>query len=47
MGDPVLHPIAQSARALILGQMHREDGTRVLSVAQEGLIRVPRADGAR
>ncbi len=40
-------PIAQSARALILGQMHREDGTRVLSVAQEGLIRVPRADGAR
>ena len=35
-------PIAQSARALILGQMHRQDGTRILSVAQEGLIRVPR-----
>ena len=36
-------PIANAARALILGQMHREDGTRIASVAQEGLIRVPKA----
>jgi acyl-CoA thioesterase-2 len=35
-------PIAHSARALIHGQMHRQDGTHVLSVTQEGLIRVPR-----
>ena len=36
-------PIAHAARALILGQMHRQDGTRIASVAQEGLIRVPRS----
>jgi acyl-CoA thioesterase-2 len=39
-------PIAHAARALIFGQMHRRDGTRVVSVAQEGLIRLtpdPRA----
>jgi acyl-CoA thioesterase-2 len=35
-------PIAQNARALILGQMHRRDGTQVASIAQEGLIRQPR-----
>jgi acyl-CoA thioesterase-2 len=35
-------PVAHAARALILGQMHRQDGTQVLSVVQEGLIRVPR-----
>ena len=35
-------PIAHSARALIYGAMHRLDGTRVLSVVQEGLVRLPR-----
>jgi acyl-CoA thioesterase-2 len=35
-------PVAHAARALILGQMFRRDGTRVASVAQEGLIRAPR-----
>jgi len=35
-------PAAHSARALILGQVYRLDGTRVASVAQEGLIRVGR-----
>ncbi len=35
-------PIANAARALILGQMYRQDGTRIASVAQEGLIRVPK-----
>jgi acyl-CoA thioesterase II len=33
-------PIAQNARALIFGQMYRRDGVRVVSVAQEGLIRM-------
>lgn len=32
-------PVAHAARALILGQMYRQDGTRVASVVQEGLIR--------
>jgi acyl-CoA thioesterase len=32
-------PVAHAARALIQGAMYRRDGTRVLSVAQEGLIR--------
>ncbi|MCA9829220.1 MAG: thioesterase family protein [Dehalococcoidia bacterium] len=31
---------AQAARALIFGTMHREDGTLVVSAAQEGLTRV-------
>jgi acyl-CoA thioesterase II len=35
-------PIANAARALILGQMHRQDGIRIASVAQEGLIRIPK-----
>lgn len=39
-------PIAHAARALIHGQMHRRDGTHVLSVTQEGLIRVPRQNQA-
>ncbi|RLC59535.1 MAG: acyl-CoA thioesterase II [Chloroflexi bacterium] len=39
-------PIAHAARALIHGQMHRRDGTHVLSVTQEGLIRVPRQKAA-
>jgi acyl-CoA thioesterase-2 len=33
-------PVAHAARALIFGQMYRADGTRIASVAQEGLIRV-------
>ncbi len=33
-------PVAQNARALIFGQMYRRDGARVVSVAQEGLIRI-------
>jgi acyl-CoA thioesterase-2 len=37
-------PIAHAARALILGELWRPDGTRVASVAQEGLIRVPRPE---
>jgi acyl-CoA thioesterase-2 len=36
-------PVAHAARALIFGQMYRQDGTRVASVAQEGLIRVREA----
>ena len=32
-------PVAHSARALIHGSLHRRDGTRVASVAQEGLVR--------
>jgi acyl-CoA thioesterase-2 len=39
-------PIAHNARALIFGQMYRQDGTRVVSVAQEGLIRVARVRSA-
>ncbi|MCH8051568.1 MAG: acyl-CoA thioesterase II [Chloroflexi bacterium] len=39
-------PIAHAARALIHGQMHRRDGTHVLSVTQEGLIRAPRQEAA-
>jgi acyl-CoA thioesterase-2 len=38
-------PVAHAARALIFGQMYRPDGTRVASVVQEGLIRVPRGAG--
>jgi acyl-CoA thioesterase-2 len=33
-------PVAQSARALIFGQMYRRDGARAVSVVQEGLIRI-------
>lgn len=35
-------PAAHAARALIFGQIYRRDGTRIASVAQEGLIRPPR-----
>ncbi len=34
-------PVAQNARGLVLGAMYRE-GVRIASVAQEGLVRVPR-----
>jgi acyl-CoA thioesterase-2 len=33
-------PAAHAARALLLGAMYRRDGTRIGSVAQEGLLRV-------
>jgi acyl-CoA thioesterase II len=32
-------PVANDARALIQGAMYRRDGTRMVSIAQEGLIR--------
>ena len=35
-------PVAHAARAMIFGQMFTKDGVRVASVAQEGLIRLPR-----
>jgi acyl-CoA thioesterase-2 len=37
-------PIARSARGLVFGAMYYEDGKRVATVAQEGLIRVLRSD---
>lgn len=36
-------PIAHAARALIYAQMWSQDGVRVASVVQEGLIRVPKS----
>jgi acyl-CoA thioesterase-2 len=33
-------PVAHGARALLLGAMYRRDGTRIASIAQEGLLRV-------
>ncbi len=36
-------PVAHAARALIFGQMYRQDGERIASVVQESLIRTPRA----
>jgi acyl-CoA thioesterase-2 len=36
-------PVAHAARGLIHGAMYSRDGVRVASVAQEGLIRIPRA----
>lgn len=33
-------PAAHAARALLLGAMYRRDGTRIVSVAQEGLLRL-------
>ncbi len=36
-------PIARSARGLVFGAMYQQDGKRVASVAQEGLIRVLRS----
>ncbi len=39
-------PVAHAARGLVLGAMYRpEDGARIASVAQEGLIRVEREAG--
>jgi acyl-CoA thioesterase-2 len=35
-------PVAHSARGLVFGAIYARDGTRVASVAQEGLIRIPR-----
>jgi acyl-CoA thioesterase len=33
-------PAAIGSRSLVTGAMYRRDGTRVVSVAQEGLFRV-------
>ncbi len=33
-------PVAHAARALVQGSMYQRDGTRIASVAQEGLLRV-------
>jgi len=35
-------PIANDARGLVLGAMYDAQGLRVASVAQEGLVRLPR-----
>ena len=35
-------PVAHSARALIFGSVYQRDGTRLASVAQEGLLRLKR-----
>jgi acyl-CoA thioesterase-2 len=35
-------PVAFAARGLVLGAIYHRDGARVASVAQEGLIRIPR-----
>jgi acyl-CoA thioesterase-2 len=35
-------PAAHAARGVVFGAMYARDGTRVASVAQEGLVRVPR-----
>ncbi len=35
-------PVAFAARGLVLGAMYDQEGARVASVAQEGLVRVPR-----
>ncbi|OAI38984.1 hypothetical protein AYO38_08530 [bacterium SCGC AG-212-C10] len=35
-------PVARSGRGLNFGAMYRQDGVRIASVAQEGIIRIPR-----
>jgi acyl-CoA thioesterase-2 len=35
-------PVANAARGLVLGAMYDRNGVRIASVAQEGLIRIPR-----
>jgi acyl-CoA thioesterase-2 len=35
-------PVAHAARGLVLGAMYDSQGARIASVAQEGLIRIPR-----
>ena len=35
-------PVAHAARGLIFGAMYDREGRRIASVAQEGLIRIPR-----
>ncbi len=34
-------PVAHAGRPLLLGAMYQQDGTRIVSVVQEGLIRAP------
>jgi acyl-CoA thioesterase-2 len=36
-------PVAHAARGLVLGAMYDRSGARIASVAQEGLVRIPRA----
>jgi acyl-CoA thioesterase-2 len=38
-------PAAHAARGIVFGAMYSREGTRIASVAQEGLVRIPR--GAR
>ncbi len=38
-------PAAHAARGLVLGALYSRDGTRVATVAQEGLIRIERSGG--
>jgi acyl-CoA thioesterase-2 len=40
-------PVAHQARGLVLGALYARDGTRVATVAQEGLIRVGPSAGGR
>jgi acyl-CoA thioesterase-2 len=35
-------PVAHAARGLVFGAMYDRRGVRIASVAQEGLIRIPR-----
>ena len=37
-------PVSHAARALILGQIYRQDGSQVASVVQEALLRIPKAN---
>jgi len=37
-------PVAHAARGLIFGAMYDREGRRIVSVAQEGLIRIPRSE---
>jgi acyl-CoA thioesterase-2 len=39
-------PVAWAARGLVLGALYDRSGTRIASVAQEGLIRAKRPEGA-
>ncbi len=36
-------PVAHAARGLVLGGLYDRDGVRIASVAQEGLVRIPRS----
>jgi acyl-CoA thioesterase-2 len=40
-------PAAHAARGIVFGAMYSRDGTRIASVAQEGLVRIPRGTRPR